>query len=533
MDSLRGRIRFFSLVLVLLPMVISSIMLLVYARGSIRDAALRELGDQTQSQRIFLDDWVASRENAVRFLSMTDAVREHNLDAIRDIFKRYHESHPDVGGVVYFGADGNTVFDSSSNLVINVADRAYFLEARAGRASVSDVLIGRTTGKAIIIFSHPVQDADGQFAGVVIIPAQLRVIDDMVRSLDKGGDGESYLVDRDGLMLTESRHKDVLKQQGRVKDTSVMHFRVETQAASKARMGQQPDGPYDDYLGRKVLGATARANGGEWLIISEIAYSTALRPFRLMLFTVLGGALGTLLLLAPVLFRLVRSIEEPIARLNEYAAKMRKGQFEMSCSGSGLLAPPREIDSLLNAFCAMQAKVEETVEALERSSVTDQLTGLPNRRHLMNEGLRIMNVAARAGKSCGLLVLDIDHFKAINDTWGHQAGDEVLRQLAKILLFLLRSSDLVARFGGEEFVLLAPGSDGPGSASLAERVRATVEAHEFNTGADVIRCTVSIGIALHPPRTMTDLQSFEELFAKADAALYKAKQAGRNRIESA
>lgn len=160
---------------------------------------------------------------------------------------------------------------------------------------------------------------------------------------------------------------------------------------------------------------------------------------------------------------------------------------------------------------------------LHTLAITDELTRLPNRRAIMDHGAREWHRTLRSGEPFSCMVIDVDHFKSINDTFGHAAGDAVLRTLADILKNISRQSDVVGRVGGEEFLLLAAGADARQALGLAERVRIRVEIAQI----EVIGCrplTLSVGIACR-----TRESSLEELIQHADKALYQAKQSGRNR----
>jgi diguanylate cyclase (GGDEF)-like protein len=124
-------------------------------------------------------------------------------------------------------------------------------------------------------------------------------------------------------------------------------------------------------------------------------------------------------------------------------------------------------------------------------------------------------------------MLDIDHFKKVNDTYGHLAGDTVLAGVARVIAKKLRDTDLLGRYGGEEFTLLATPMEYTGAIQLAERIRALVEGHEFTYDAHRIKVTVSIGVSTWQP-SMKD--NYEEMVRQADSALYSAKEAGRNRV---
>ncbi len=178
---------------------------------------------------------------------------------------------------------------------------------------------------------------------------------------------------------------------------------------------------------------------------------------------------------------------------------------------------------------SLMRRVEQSTDLIRRLSVTDDLTGLANRRLAMEALEREAQRAARYGKPSGLLMLDIDHFKRVNDTWGHQTGDMVLRVLAVLMRDQTRETDLVARFGGEEFLILLPEAAPHAALAVAEKIRTVVEAHPFATpGGERFRVTVSLGVAcLAGGETVPDV---EQALRRADEALYQAKQAGRNRV---
>ena len=171
---------------------------------------------------------------------------------------------------------------------------------------------------------------------------------------------------------------------------------------------------------------------------------------------------------------------------------------------------------------------------LRRSGFTDALTGWFNRRYLqlrMNEELAR---AQRDSTTLTCLMLDIDHFKRVNDGWGHAAGDRVLREIAQRVESQVRASDVAARYGGEEFVVLLPNTDPASAGLLAERVRRTIAASAVETAAgESLQITASIGIAsVSPDPDERELKTLgESLLARADVALYNAKRSGRDRIE--
>ena len=182
-------------------------------------------------------------------------------------------------------------------------------------------------------------------------------------------------------------------------------------------------------------------------------------------------------------------------------------------------------------------------EQAERLATTDGLTGLVNRRTMNAQLAARMREAQRYRHCLSFLLLDIDHFKRVNDTHGHPAGDAVLRGVAAVAQSQARETDVVARYGGEEIALILPETDAAGAWVIAERLRAAIESEEHATESGILRCTASIGVATWPSaepsaaRQAAGLSGADPLtaalIADADKALYRAKQSGRNRVESA
>jgi len=165
--------------------------------------------------------------------------------------------------------------------------------------------------------------------------------------------------------------------------------------------------------------------------------------------------------------------------------------------------------------------------ALQLASNTDALTGLSNRRHFMPRLEQEVLRRKRMPQNLALMMLDIDFFKKVNDSYGHATGDDVICGLAEICQQASRETDVVARLGGEEFAILMPGTDVEQASVLAERIRTAFEARNFRApGGVVFRATVSIGVAEHQDRSHSKV----DLLAVADRALYQAKQTGRNQV---
>ena len=177
----------------------------------------------------------------------------------------------------------------------------------------------------------------------------------------------------------------------------------------------------------------------------------------------------------------------------------------------------------------LRARLSDSHRELQRAvgrigelAIRDDLTGTYNRRYLMDALAREQSRAERVGAPFAVCVIDIDHFKSINDSYGHPIGDSVLKEFARVVPTELRAVDVHGRFGGEEFLVILPGADMAGAQVCAERIRAKTEATAF---AGVPRVTITVGVAVYAGK-----EPVTALLARADKALYEGKNAGRNRV---
>jgi two-component system cell cycle response regulator len=173
-------------------------------------------------------------------------------------------------------------------------------------------------------------------------------------------------------------------------------------------------------------------------------------------------------------------------------------------------------------------RLRHNVQLSLEMAITDQLTGLHNRRYMSSHLDNLMAHAARAGKPLAFVIMDIDYFKSVNDTHGHDIGDEVLREFAKRIGANVRGIDLACRYGGEEFVVVMPETDASFAFMVAERLRKSIETTPFDISRvpGKLSLTISIGIAASEGADDTS----EALLRRADQALYSAKRSGRNRV---
>ena len=189
----------------------------------------------------------------------------------------------------------------------------------------------------------------------------------------------------------------------------------------------------------------------------------------------------------------------------------------------------KEVIPYLSVYLREAAPVIESkrlMDSLRESTMRDAMTGLHNRRFLQEYTETLIATTQRRKSQVSILMLDLDYFKMVNDTYGHEAGDTMLKELAKVLMQSVRSSDVVIRYGGEEFLIILQDTDGEGAEIASEKIRAAVEALKVQLTGTILQKTISIGIAVFP----TDCDTFWQTVKYADVALYQAKETGRNRV---
>lgn len=220
-------------------------------------------------------------------------------------------------------------------------------------------------------------------------------------------------------------------------------------------------------------------------------------------------------------FGLARAILVPLRALEEGASRLGAGDLSHRVSVDG----QDELRQLAGTFNAMAERLQKSQVALEELSAHDGLTGLYNHREFQRRLAEEVERHHRYERPFSLLMLDLDHFKKVNDTHGHQAGDEVLRAVANRIRAEVRPADHVARYGGEEFAVILSETLGSGALAVAERICAAIAARPVALAEGTVPITVSIGVAAIPE----DAESGEQVIAAADQSLYAAKNAGRNR----
>ena len=248
-----------------------------------------------------------------------------------------------------------------------------------------------------------------------------------------------------------------------------------------------------------------------------------------------GYTLVLVITLSSTIFLLFDRIVKDISMLRDVAYKFKELDFSDIDKLSSALRKEKRRDELFylkRAVLTMAQELEALItqlksekDKLEELAYTDPLTGLSNRRFFLEEMKRVLETARRYREPLSILMLDVDNFKRINDEYGHDVGDMILKQLAEVIRRSIRSSDIAARFGGEEFIVALPKTDERGALMVAERIRQEFKRSKVKVDGKEVGTTVSIGVA-----SFEEGYDLDRLIKEADEALYEAKRTGKDKV---
>jgi diguanylate cyclase (GGDEF)-like protein len=538
----------------------------------------REMRELAAQMRDKLDRSMFER---YRDLSIVAALDPLIAPALRDQNRRAHlanlqRTYPDYAWIGYTDRTGKVLAATGGLLEgADVSERPWFTGAIAGpfvgdvhKAVLLEKLLTNPDPSAPLRFvdvAMPLKDTDGALIGTVgahLSWSWAAGIKTSLLAADHIADGVEILV--------LSGDGDVLLGDPRLEG---QHLELASVAAAQRGETGVTEETWPD--GVAYLTGYSRARGFRdypglgWIVLARQPVEFALHPVHIVERLILAGGLATSLLFCLMGIWIARRVAAPLVRLGAAATAIGADSRVQDIPAVGGFAEVRTLAAALRAMLArlgqkqieleeanatLESRVDERTAALTQSNhalgeeiaerrrveaeregligqlkqmaETDFLTGVMNRRSFYAAAERELSAARRYVRGLAVVMLDIDHFKAINDRHGHQVGDEVLKAVAAICRAECRDSDVVARYGGEEFVLLLQEAH-PGEArEAAERIRAALARAPVRVGDLAVPVTASLGIATAGPETA----GIDQLVRAADAALYRAKAAGRDRV---
>ncbi len=515
------------------------------AQSRVRDIVMGHEAQQAALIANSLDRGMFERYREARNLAVMPALKAiwtGDPATIRQTLEQLQSSYPDYAWIGYATPDG-TVRAATQGMLEgqSVQARPWFQDGLKGPA-VGDVheakLLAKLLGPSpnnepfrFVDVAAPVRDDAGRVVGVIGVHLSWTWADETRQSIlasqPQAGGKSIWILSGDGTMLLGPD----------IGSRPFPEDRIQAMRQGKA-------GAFEDEAGQKsMLTGFAVAEGYRdypglnWIVISRQPDSVAFAATRGIVWMIMGlgcaiAAIGLVcaLLIAKGVVRPLQTIIEAANRIGRDPTISQlprvTGSLEIVQLSSALRSLLRRAGAAEQQVIATSTQHEKDVTALRHLAETDALSGLLNRRGFNLLADDAFNLYRRYQRPLAVLILDIDFFKAVNDTYGHAAGDAVIRTIGATLMKTLRASDKVARFGGEEFVVLVHEVDTGGIITVAQNLRRVVEALTIDHQEHRISVTISVGgaIARHSD---ADVQAVIE---RADAALYMAKTAGRNRV---
>ncbi len=453
------------------------------------------------------------------------AGRHAALGMISDYLQSVRKRFADYGELILAGLDGGIIASSNGENHRFEMPPKWSQKLRPNQSMVSEAYFDQGLKQRVVVISDPIQDTDNRPLGVLGAKLSIQSIESIMAQYAKADTDAIYLIDATGDLLAASGAPS--SDNGVVLDPPALR-----------QLADSPEEPaiYRNPQGRMVIGTMSRLPALNWRVVVEADRDKAFRQVSKLqrLTLILAGAI--LLAIGACAYVLALTIVQPLKRLSQGADQVASGDLNVDLP----VRNRSEVGYLTQVFNQMVEKLRNGREELDRVnailrernqdlhkiSITDPLTGLSNRKHLMEALSTELVRSVRHEHAFGLLLIDIDHFKQINDTYGHQKGDAVLCRLAAIFKENIRKCDYAARYGGEEFILLLTETASSGAREVAQRICRAASQDTVPSASGAISYTVSIGVGIFP----ADGKDAKSLIEHADKALYTAKKAGRNQV---
>ena len=543
LDEIKRKILVFALTATLIPSLTMG--WLSYGQNSrvTSEKVSEELRVASSQASRELDIWIKQRIYELRVFSGSYEVSENlqksrggrvNPDAMRRLntyLKSVSEKFRDYEELLVINPDGQVVSSSGGHAsAINLPGN-WLLLARAGDAIVGSAYWDETSAQTVVRIAVPIKSADDQLLGLLATTLNFVAVEEIMGKLTPRETVQMYLIDIDGRVITSSNGALPDQKQARLPETVIQRLVGESTAEPALSAIE-----YTNLAQQEVLGNIALSSQQEWAILAEIteadAYEQIIRIRNLTLLI----TVAVLLVIGTSAYLLGVTIVRPLHRLTRGASEVANGNLgvEVPLIGGGEIGYLTEVFNYMvgklrddqQELAAVNDTLTKTNRELQEISITDGLTGLYNRRYMVETLSNEVSRASRLKHNFAVLMIDIDHFKRYNDTYGHLAGDDLLVKIASLFRQSIRDMDLAARYGGEEFLIILPEHGAEAAMGVAERIRTGVgtATSDLNNSQEAV--SVSIGVATFPENGTTPVTLIES----ADAALYQGKESGRNRV---
>ncbi|MGH7254608.1 MAG: sensor domain-containing diguanylate cyclase [Nitrospirales bacterium] len=549
-DRIKSRVLAFAFLAILIPALTMGWQSYRLNKQSISEKISEELKSATSHTVREFNLWLKERFYELRVFSSSYEISENVEKIIRAGNSKSAIQLPTRRLTDYLKSVSGKFLDYEDLLVVNASgqvlarsrDQAgdlplpenWLKQARMGDQVLGDTYWDKHLNTGVQIAAVPIWSPNGRLLGVLAAKMNFHSVQDLLERFAFGETGQVYLVRWDGTIVISSRSdNDFMKT--RLPEAAVTALVEQAQAPQDSPERDLPT-EYRDATGTNLMGLLRPVAQLAWGVVADITQDEAFAKSQRIVNLTFMMVLVLLIIMGMAAYFLELTIVRPLDRLRESAAKVADGALDINVPvvGHGEVAYlTRVFNDMVERIrvgrdqleAANQSLAEKNKE-LQTLSVTDSLTGLPNRKHLMEILSGETERARRFHHFFAVLMIDIDHFKEYNDTFGHLAGDRLLAQIAQAFRSTLRQIDFAARYGGEEFLIMLPETELDQAMHAAERLRKRVASEKFGGKGTERTIQVSIGVAVYPDHGETS----EALISRADAALYEAKRRGRNRV---
>ncbi len=425
-------------------------------------------------------------------------------------------------GLFLFDKNGQMVATNSNKSVSNYkyGDETFFHDTVSSKQSIisSPLILNPKKNNPVIMMTYPIFNQKKEVIGVIAGAIDLLNDDGFLRSrlnMRIGKTGYMYLCNNERIYIY---HQDT----ERIMAKSVKHG-IDKLLDKAIYENFEGGGEAETLRKVKIYSTFTHLKSTGWILASNYLLDDLYIPineFRLyFIFFIIAILIGSGLVIYFISSRITHNLEM-------FAGYIRSMDVNSSTAIPYKIKSGDEVAMLANSFNRLIDQLFFARDQLDGISRTDPLTGLYNRRHFDQKAASLFTLSSQQENPVTLLQIDIDLFKRVNDTYGHETGDCALKHIAGILTRAVRTYDMVVRWGGEEFLILMPFIPPDEAYSIAERIRKTVEETDVDCGVNGLRLTISIGLDC-----AYSYDSFHQAIENADIALYQAKNNGRNRVE--
>ncbi len=541
LHSIKQKIIVFALLATLIPSLTTTWVSYVQNKRSLTQKVTEELQNSSGQAAREIDLWLKERFIDVRVFASSYVVSE-SLDRLRVAPLESVDGREALGSLSnYLNSVREPFADYEKLVVLDPAGGVITTSGTAGaedlppeladlvlveRSAQSGVYWDQALGTRVMWIAVPIKAANDRVLGSLTAKLNFQAIAEVLARSTRGDASEVVVVTQRGNPILSSRSPSSELRETRLPARTI-EVLFDTTAATVN---------YTDAQGMHVVGAGTLVPMLDWVVVAQIPSDVAFAQIARLRNVAAALLLALVFGVGLMAYTLGLIIVRPLARLTQGASRVAAGDLdvEVPVVGGGEVRYLTEVFNDMVAglkhsredVAASNATLALQNEKLERLSITDGLTMLYNRRHIMEILTQEARRSRRQGYPLSVLMIDVDNFKQFNDTHGHLAGDEALKQVASMLLESTRDVDFVARYGGEEFLVMLRDTPIDGAVHVAERIRSCMEEKPISVSGTQAGVTVSIGAAALPKKS----DDPESVIANADAALYQAKRSGRNRV---